>query len=109
MLRCELDVMEYNVTMTELEAEQFLDWLYDDFDEFDTTNSELYKLCTSETDVTIDTLNLTIYDDCMNEIYRGKAIDYPYDWFDIQIVDHSWYNIENDVYLDVWGDFPKWR
>ena len=109
MLRCELDVMDYNVTMTEIEADEFLDWLYDESDDFDTTNSELYKLCTSEMGSIIDTLNLTIFDDCDNEIYRGKAIDYPYDWFDIKICDHSFYNIGNEIYLDVWGEFSKWR
>ena len=124
MLYNELDVMEYAITMeteilddeillddvmTEAEANEFINWLYDETDVFDISGSELWKLCNSNIDCNFSNLNLIIYDDCDNIVYEGIAMDYPYDWYDCKIVDYSTYNVDNKVYTAVWADFPKWK
>lgn len=124
MLRCEMEVMDviddmlmadtelmgeieaeiYEAEiMSEIEADEFIDWLYDDFsDVLDISNSELWKLCNANLDANFSNLNITIFDENDNTIYQGIAMDYPYDWY-IKILDYHTYNIENKVYIDIWA------
>ena len=124
MLINELDVMEYAATMedlllsdafddadvmTEAEADEFLDWLYDDTDITDISKSDLWKLCNSNIDANFSSLMLTVFDNCDNIVFQGIAMDYPYDWYDCKIVDYSTYNIGNTVCTDVWAEFTTWK
>lgn len=125
MLRCEMDIYEAidNMLMadeelmneieaqiyeeieliSEHEANESIDWLYDDnSDIIDISNSELWKLCNSNIDCNFSNLNITVFDKCDNVIYQGIAMNYPYDWYDCDIVDYNTYNIENKVYMDIW-------
>ena len=124
MLYEEMDVMDYMLTMetemldddllinevmTEAEADEFIDWLYDDTDVFDISTSELWKLCNSEITANFSTLKLTVYDDDFNTVFSGIAMNYPYDWFDCRIDDYSFYNVGNSTHLDVWAHFDTWK
>lgn len=125
MLYNELDVMEYAVTMEtemldddaliEAELDEFMEWLYSDDDNnsyndiVDISKSELWKLCNSNIDANFSTLTLTIFDNCDNTVFQGLAMDYPYDWYDCNIADYHIYNIDNNVYIDVWATFTTWK
>ena len=124
MLYNELDVMEYAVTMEtemleddaliEAELDEFMEWLYSDDDNnhndiIDISKSELWKLCNSNVDANFSTLTLTIFDDCDNTVFQGLAMDYPYDWYDCNIADYHMYNIDNNVYIDIWATFTTWK
>lgn len=123
MLYNELDVMEYAITMEtemlnddiliEAELDEFMDWLYSDDntydDVIDISKSDLWKLCNSNIDANFSTLTLTIFDDCDNTVFQGLAMDYPYDWYDCNIADYHIYNIDNNVYIDIWATFTTWK
>lgn len=110
MAELEAQIYEDCEIMTESEANEFINWLYDDFDDvFDISKSELWKLCNSNIDCNFSNLNITIFDDCDNVMYQGLALDYPYDWYDCYIDDYNTYNIENKVYMDIWAHFHTWK
>ena len=115
MLLCELEPMEYTVTMEETMIED--SYLFDDFFDYDIDKEmevdgykqPLYKLLTSQLDANISDIELTVFtDDTDMEVYSGKANLYPYD-YETPITDYNIYNIGNTIYMDVWGIFPKWR
>lgn len=102
MNEIEAEIYEAEI-MTEAEADEFINWLYEDFsDVLDISNSELWKLCNSNLDANFSNLNITIFDENDNTMYQGIAMDYPYDWY-IEILDYHTYNIENKVYIDIWA------
>ena len=91
-----------------------MEWLYSDDDNnhndiIDISKSELWKLCNSNVDANFSTLTLTIFDDCDNTVFQGLAMDYPYDWYDCNIADYHMYNIDNNVYIDIWATFTTWK
>lgn len=114
MLLCELEPMEYAVTMEEAIIED--SYLFDDFFDYDIDEEPeeiehkqpLYKLLTSQLDASISEINLTVFTDTEIQVYSGKANLYPYD-YEAPVIDYHIYNIDNQVYIDAWCIFPKWR
>lgn len=110
MLKCELDVMDYMVTMEteELEVITAIEERFNN-DYAELLNSEFYKLVTSNIDADMYELNLFVYNEEEEEVYRGIAAHYPYEWIDTKVLDYSMYNIGNNVYMDIWIKSDKWR
>ncbi len=115
MLHCELEPMEYAVTMEEAIigdsylSDDFFDYDIDDESEEAEYKQPLYKLLTTQLDANISDIELTVFtDDTEEEVYCGKANLYPYE-YDTPIADYNIYNVCGKVYMDVWGVFPKWR
>ncbi len=118
MLLCELEPMEYAVTMEEAIIGD--SYLSDDFFDYDIDEElekleeneykqPLYKLLTSQLDANISDIELSIFtDDDDIEVYHGKANNYPYD-YDTPVIDYNIYNCCGKVCIDAWCMFPKWR
>lgn len=107
--------MEYAVAMEEAIvgdsylSDDFFDYDIDEEPEESEYKQPLYKLLTSQLDVSISDIDLSVFtDDDDTEVYHGMANKYPYD-YDTPVIDYNIYNCCGKVCLDVWCMFPKWR
>lgn len=110
MLRCELDVMDYMVTMETEELEVIAD-IEERFnnDYMELLNSDFYRLITGNIDADLYDLILEVLNEEDETIYRGIAGMYPYDWVDPKVLDYTTYNIGNDVHMTIWIESNKWK
>lgn len=65
-----------------------------------------YRLLVYDLQIDIFTTKLTLFNNKTDEIvFCGMAANYPYEWTQIQPIDWATYEINKQLYIDLWADF----